>query len=118
MKRSLVVVVAFLVYTLLAPRLVALKVPCSMPVNGEVSDYSNCTLILASNTFLLFTLIGWVVAVIGLVLTTKTVKQLTIFAIILSVIIVTSYYAYIYSIQERVTGAPIYLDTVTPLDLN
>ncbi len=112
-KVQVVVISLFLLYTLALPRLAYYVTPCLSEFTSLTSNYSDCTLTLVLDRFLLL-LFGGAISLNILVLILKRPKAKEIIAlnILVGVIMIAGYYMYIPYAWKSINSSEVYLDSL------
>jgi len=111
-KPHFILLFLFIGYLYFVTRIVAIKIPCLMSISSDPASYDNCNFKVASDYFLLYAGLAWVISVIILFLDSRLTKRFAFFAVIFTAIFISSYYLYINKIEEKIINAPIYLDSL------
>lgn len=113
-KKFVSLLAAYLGYLLVVPRLVASRVNCLMPFAHSPSEYHDCTVVLASNTYLQFAAVGWITVLILYLFLSKKfkLKRFVVFSLITAFMLVCSYYIYLPQAHKRILESDVYLDSV------
>lgn len=112
MKKNLLIVFAYSFFLLSAPYFTQLMVPCLKRIPGRTFTYETCNAVYALDRYLLIALSGLTVSMSFLYYRSNShVKNIPI-SILLTFLLIMSYYLYLPSVFSRTQASSIYLDSL------
>ena len=110
---QITLLVGFILFSSMTPRLSQMLTPCLSSISAKISEYQDCTLILALDRYVLISFLGILAANAILLLHKKhKIKSLIIMNILFGIITIVGYYHFLPEAWSSVSGSEVYLDSL------
>lgn len=112
-KKIIFASVAYLLFLLIATRVVTQSISCLSPINLVPTDYQTCNMAFVMDRFLVLALGGLVIFIIGTRLLFGFKKsEIIVSGVVMCGLLIGAYYLYMNAIKTRILNSPIYLDSL------
>lgn len=102
----------FLVFILAMPRLLYHRMPCLDNFHNSTVEYKDCNLVLASNLYIFYALMGLIIVLItySIITRLKLKKEMIIIGIAGMIALFVGYYTYLPTAEVATLESNVYLD--------